>query len=94
MVEEYEDLYDKIKEKEKIGNKIFEQHREELEKIHYGEFVVMDTDTEEIVCFGVSEIEALGEAMQRNNKKPYIIKRIGKVPEDEILPEEFIYSLT
>ena len=56
---------------------IYEAHKKELEREHFGEIVAIDIDLGEIVGIGKTIIEAYKQAKQKSSKGEFSYKRVG-----------------
>ncbi len=68
-----------------IGNQVYEEHRRELEKLHYGKLVAIDSEKREIVSIGSNRLDTVEEAQRKNGKKTYYTRWVGK-------NKDFVYS--
>lgn len=58
------------------GRKIYDRHRDSLEREHSGEFLVIDISTEKF-CLGMSAQEAYEKAHDGSLTGPFHLVRIG-----------------
>ena len=56
---------------------VYEAHKRELEKEHYGEIVAIDVASKQIVAFGKTIIEAFEKAREKTGKDHFELTRVG-----------------
>ena len=62
----------------KIGERVYAANQLNLEKTHWGEFVVIDTDSESIIAIDKNPVNAMIEA-KRIKDKNYFLRQIGVI---------------
>lgn len=60
-----------------VGEEIYNQQRESLEKKYFGKVVAIDTDKGEIAGVGNSILSAAKEAKRKYPEKTFYFKRVG-----------------
>lgn len=86
VLRELKELKEKVSDLEKrVGEKrtltkvdyVYELHREELEKEHFGKVIAIDTELKEIVGIGNTVLEAYNNAQKKTDKDQFDFRRVG-----------------